>query len=197
MKLRWILGILMCGAFAPVLTAEEVSLVSGFYRSSEVDGGIGQSEISLGGRYGLDPEDKGFWFFQGSITQTSYSGDNAPDSGSGFRIGGGKRYLQPKLSKRLTPYLAWVVEIASDKQGDQNQQTESTGVFYSGQVGLRLLLSGDFFVDLEAILFQSALTATTKVTDNNGNEVETSRTELYVDSFSSFNDVVVSLGMKL
>jgi hypothetical protein len=179
--------------FASTLKAEEVSFVQGFYKSNEVDGGTESQQISLGGRYGLDPKDDVYWFAQGSLTQTSYSGPNAPDGGLGISLGGGQRYIMPRFSSRFVPYFSWLAEFRNTKAG----QTETNGIFYSGQAGLRLLYSPKFFVDLEATIFSSALTSTEETSNGAGGQTKTTKTELFIDSFGSINDMVVSMGMKL
>ncbi|MFW7378827.1 MAG: hypothetical protein ACOH5I_08475 [Oligoflexus sp.] len=168
--------------------AAEISLLQGIYSSSKDENGITSTTINFGGRYGLDPDGQGFWFGQAFYSQTSFSGNGAPDSQSSIRIGGGRRYLLPAFSKRIEPYLSWLAELEQGKN--------LTGLYYGGQVGLRFILSPKFFLDLESSLFRSALTETEEV-DVNGVTQKRTKTELQASTVAAFSNVAVSVGMRL
>ncbi|SMF74029.1 hypothetical protein [Pseudobacteriovorax antillogorgiicola] len=176
--------------FSTHALAEDISLIQGLYRSQDIDDGVSSSEITLGARYGLLTEDRKQWFVQASLTQTSYSGDNAPEGTQSISLGGGRKYFFSRLHKRLIPYLSWVALINST---EPDAVTEVFGIFYSGQFGLRLALSKAFHIELESQFFQSELTSTTEVTNADGSKTKTSRTELFIDSVGSFDSTLVSL----
>ncbi len=164
----------------------ELSLLSGFYRSISDDNNQDSTELSVGGRYGLAVIKNQQWTIQTRIIQTK-SDSNADQTT--ITAGVGKRYLFKKLSSRLIPYLSWLASI-SQTSGDDST---NSGLYYSGQFGLRISLNSSFFVDLENNLFTSALTATTK--DNADNKTQT--TELYISSFAGFSTTIISVGYKL
>ncbi|MFK7823076.1 MAG: hypothetical protein AB8G05_02905 [Oligoflexales bacterium] len=178
--------------------ADDLSLLSGVYRSSEIDGGISETETSIGARYGLKIFSKAQWFVQARLTSTSYSGDNAPDGASGFEVGGGQKYFYRSFSSRIVPYLSWLGLFSSASSANATTETSTQGIFYGGQVGLKFVFDKSFFVDFESSLFLSALNSTSTVKNiGTGDEVKTTRTELYVDTIGEVQNMVVSLGYVL
>ncbi len=179
--------------------AHDLSLLSGFYRSSKIDPGLGQSEISIGTRYALKPSaDQSQWFIRAKITSVSYSGDNAPDGGLNLELGGGKLYFLKKFSSDIRSYIAWDVYFLNSKVAENNTtEVESNGLLYGGHAGFRFDLSKALYFDVDAKLFESALTA--KTTTRNtavtpAEEKERSQTEIYVQSFTGLDAVTLGLG---
>ena len=178
--------------------ADDLSLLSGVYRSTSVDGGIGETETSIGARYGLKIANKVQWFAQARLTSTSYSGDNAPDGGSGFEVGGGQKYFYRSFSSRITPYLSWLALFSNASNTTGATETTTQGIFYGGQAGMKFVLDRSFFVDFEASFFLSALNSTTTVKNTGTDEeVKTTRMELYADTIGEVQNMVVSLGYVL
>lgn len=198
MRCRNLLVLMILLPFAPTVYADEVSLLSGFYNSTENDPGIKAQTISLGGRYGLamNLESKYFWFVDAGVSSTTYSGDNAPDSANGFRIGGGQKYFFKNFTKSIHTFLAWAAGYRSESSGDNASETKSSGIYYAGSGGFRFDFTKSIFFDIEAQFFNSSLMGSTKTTTNaTGTSVETKTTQLQVDTFSGTDGLVFGLGM--
>ena len=178
--------------------SEDISVVSGVYRSSAVDGGISETETSIGLRYGLKVVSKSQWFVQAKLSSTSYSGDNAPDGGSGFQVGGGQKYFYRSFSNRITPYLYWLALFINDNTASNTTETSSQGIFYGGHAGIKFNFDKSIFVEFGSTLFFSALNSTVTVKNSaTGDEVKTTRTELYVSSIGDIQSMTISLGYVL
>ncbi len=197
MRNRFFLAGLWLGGLSGHVYAEEISLVSGFYRSQDNTPGFKESKISLGGRYGfVMNEERRFWFIDAGVTSTSYSGDDAPKGGSGILLGGGQQYFFRNFGKAIHTFLAWSAGIKSDSSADKIEKTDTTALYYAGDAGFRFDYSKTFFMDIEAQLFESALNRTIKVTPNAGGDGrETKVTELQVASFNGANSLRFGLGM--
>lgn len=199
--------------------AAEVSLVSGLYRSEEmqiadVDAGK-KTIIDVGGRFSDQLDTNMFWFGQGMLTLKSYEkGDTgpAPSDSTSLSLGGGVRYYFAKLSESISPYGSGIGQYKSTQDGTPTaggtDESETNGLFYGASFGIRLSLGPDFFVDMETPLFESALFATTKTTHDTApvapavgpnikTEDESRKTELYVNTTGAFSTVVVAMGMRL
>src|SRR6478735_7167748 len=119
--------------FANLGFAKEVSLLSGFYRSQESDGQPSKREISIGSRYGFDIADRSMWYVQARVNSTSYSGDNAPDGGTGLLLGGGQYYFLKTFEKGIHTYLSWLAAFINDKDSPSAAtEIKTNGLFYSG-----------------------------------------------------------------
>ncbi len=182
----------------PKVYADEISLLSGFYDSQENDPGIKAQTISLGGRYGLamNPEEKSFWFIDGGLSSTSYSGDNAPDSATGFRLGAGQKYFFKNFTKSIHSYLTWAAGFVSENSSDATTDTETQGLYYAGSGGFRFDFTKTIYFEIDARFFESLLTGSTKRTVTaTGVTAETKRTQLLVDTFSGADSLSFGVGM--
>ena len=161
-------------------------------------GYIGETETSIGARYGLKVASKAQWFVQARLTSTSYSGDNAPDGGSGFELGGGQKYFYRSFHSRITPYLSWLALFSNSKSATATAETTTQGIFYGGQLGMRFVFDKSIFVEFESSVFLSALNSSTTVKNTaTGDEVKTTRTDLYIDTIGELQNMIVSLGYVL
>jgi len=197
MRLTYSLILLMLAGISSSLYADEVSLLSGFYRSQDNSPGLAQKTISLGGRYGLEPnEEKRFWFFDLNVSSTSYSGDAAPDSSTGIEIGAGQQFFFRNFSKATHSFLAWSAGFKSASSADDDSKRESSGIYYRADAGFRFDFSKTFFVDVAARLFDSSLTNTeTDKPFAGGAETKTKVTELQMDTFSGADSLKFGVGM--
>lgn len=191
--------LLLClvGSSVPAF-ADELSLLSGVFRSQEDDPGFKRQEISLGGRYGFEmaPEARDNWFIEARLASVSYSGDNPPDDSTDITVGGGQVYYFRKFGKGIRSFLSWFAGINKASEAAVGTKTETTGLVYSGNAGFRFDFSKSIFVDVEAILFTSALQETRKTTTTaTGVETETKRTELFADTFSGSDSLRFGVGM--
>jgi len=200
----------------------DVSMVSGLYRSEEWKAGGrdagGKSEIAFAGRYHDDLSTHVGWFAMAGLNFKSYDaadGGTAPDNSTGIGLGGGMRLYFSPFGHSAVPYVAGSARYMNDKDtsydGDAGGFREETtsGLFYSGAVGLRIGLNEDFFMELESQFFDSALYATVKTertstTTTGGTptttktDEETTRTELFADTGGAvLGRATFALGMKL
>lgn len=190
------LFMLLMGISGPAF-ADEVSLLSGFYRSQDDSPGFKQQSLSLGGRYGLQPtEDRRFWFLDADVRSTSYSGDNAPKGASGFQLGAGQKFFFRNFGKAIHTFLAWSAGYQSDSSANATTETKASGIYYAGNGGFRFDFSKTFFMDMEAQFFSSSLLRTTKTTTNPGGVTTESKvTELQVDTFAGADSLRFGVGM--
>jgi len=219
MRTMWlaILTVLvMVGGTSQTTEAAEISVLSGLYKQEKSktngDSTGGQSETEIGARYGDDFDQGMIWFGQGRLTLRSYEaakGGKSPSSSTSLRLGGGLRLYFDAFTQGLTPFVYGLAEYVNDNTASVNglayTENETSGLFYEGYAGFRFGLDSVIFLDLEANLFSSALTATTRSEtvspDGAGGTTttksETSRTEVYVDTRDPFSSFVVSLGVKI
>lgn len=184
--------------------ASEVSLVSGLYKSenNKSDGKktYGHSVVEVGGRYSEPYMDNMHWFAQGMLSLNSYSGDNAPSNSTGVLLRGGMRFYFNQFSESFIPYMAGSAGYMTKKTADQTTEVEESGLFYWGDIGLRMEVGQNYFFEVETNLFESALWATqkTKPVDDASTapDTERSRTELYVDTSGAFTETTVGIGMR-
>ena len=78
----------------------------------------------------------------------------------------------------------------------EGKETEDNGLYYNGYCGLRFGTHHMFFIDLEALLFDSALFAT-KTTTQNKKDFEEKSTDIYIDSSAMFSEISLSFGLKI
>ena len=177
----------------------EISLVEGLYRSSEVDGGLSQSEIVLGTRYSEQFDAHMYWFGQASLSMKSYSTPNgaSPSDSNDINLAGGARYYLERFSNRISPYAEGMIELANRSNADGGGTAKTSGLFYSGHLGLRFSLSDEYFADLSWQTFESALSGSVEYTPNGGGaSTKTSRTDLYFASSAGFTNSRLSIGMR-
>jgi len=207
----------MLGMVSGSAQAADLSMMTGLYKNEKSKRGgkdLGsKSTLDIGARYGdkLDGELLE-WFGQGMLVLRNYTSGEAkisPSSSTSLSLGGGVRQYFDPFSENAAPFASMMGEYRADKNGDFNgaasyYETEISGLYYSAAVGIRMGLSGEFFVDFEADLFESALFATESRTDvtlnGDGDEVktetETSKTELQGDTVAALTDMRISLGMR-
>ncbi len=193
----------------PGLRAAEISGVSGFFKSasSKTNGTStgGASTFSLAARYSDLLEGSFHWFGQAGITLNNYSaasGAKAPSNSFGLALQGGVRLYFDPFSNRVIPYAAMRAGLVNQESYNAliDTQITQTGLYYYGDLGLRVDLDSDFFVDLEANLFKTALFAiekSRKINGEEGSETEITRIGLYVDSSSTLLDsLTLGFGFK-
>lgn len=209
LSLRNYLIIFISVAQSLSLSAAEISAVSGFFQSSSSknngSGTGGASKLSLGSRYSEVLDGSFHWFGQANMALNNYSsgsGTKSPSNSVGLALQGGLRLYFDAFSDRVIPYSALRAGFVSEDDYNPATDTQNSvsGLFYYGDLGLRVDLDSDFFVDLETTLFSSALFATRKRRQINAavkNEQETTYTGLYISSSGSLSDSLkVAFGFK-
>ncbi|MEZ4743970.1 MAG: hypothetical protein R3B45_16235 [Bdellovibrionota bacterium] len=209
------LVVLFAVALIPAFTtaqAAEISLIKAFYQSSKVTDGLDTTNITLGGRYSDYTSAKMAWYGDFALALKSYSADsNEPGNMTDIHLGGGVRYYFSRMSEKITPYLAGGGYYKSETSKPNwspasTTWTEEKGIYYRGDVGLRLDFSPEFFFEIEIALFDSPLSAKTSMinkTDAGETKVSTDEVYLYADTFSPLFDLEegnvlnFSLGMKI
>ncbi len=197
---RLSLSILILSFFSGSAQATDLSLISGFYKKSAPDVGNGSSQFSLGARLGFGSSQQSRqWFAQANFASTSYSGDGAPAGETSLALGGGQIYFLKNFGGARS-YLSWLLAFQNNETSNTNvTKLKSSGLFYGGNAGFRFDLSKDFFLDLNAQLFTSALVATDTVETSAGGtttKTETKRTEIYLDTLGGVNDLTIGLGLE-
>lgn len=196
---------------AHAASALEFSMVSGLYRSesSKTDGvkAGGSSTVNLGTRVAGPIDQQIHWFGEGDLTLRSYSGGAntpAPDNTTSLMLGGGVRYYFSRFAEFAVPFAYGFGRIRNEKEGattvNETTTTETSGLFYGAAVGVRFGLDKDFFLDLEAPLFESPLFATTtteKTTATGTTKTSTSSTDIYVNTTGALNSMKIALGLKI
>jgi hypothetical protein len=193
--------------------AAELSLVSGLYKneSSKIDGKSAGSAsvIGAGGRYHDDMGDDYAWYGLGGFQLTSYSaadGRKSPSNGADLQVGGGMRKYFKPFTTGVAGFAAGDVFYGTsrDVEWSTTGYTESTssGIMYEGILGLKVGLDSRFFAEFELPLFRNPLFVVTKkvtVVDSTGAETkqETTKTQLWADSFGTLMSIRVAVGMKL
>lgn len=191
--------------------ASEVSFVQGLYKDFEHTGGVRESVIAAGGRYSEQFHEKAFWFGEVGLSNKAYSGGSVytPDDSLGFKFAGGARYYFDRYNDHVVPFavgfsaLLREEEVVTDSMSVQ--EVSETGLFYGGDIGVRLSLNTDFFIDLESSIFRSALYSNTKTKTHSKRpdgryDVKNSsrkKRELFADTNKAFSNLVISLGMRL
>jgi hypothetical protein len=210
MKGLWLLAALSLVA-VPGFGANELSLVKGVYSSKKVENKLtgsdqgSSNDVSLGAKLGLDMMNGWTHLIGGAFRYTSFSsgGSYHPDDMVGGSVSYGIRRAFPLDSTVFVPFATGEVSFKSEKTGEFQaagfKETDTVGLFYNLQVGLRANVSDTFFVDFWAVMFESALFASSKDTiySENGSVIEkdeVTRTELFADSASPLNDIVLGFG---
>lgn len=207
-------GLLVAGSG----NAADVAMVSGLFKneSAKIDGtnAGGKTEISAGARYHEDMGSNMAWFGHGGLSLKSYkapSGGESPDNSTGIALGGGVRWYFSPFSTSAVPFAAAMGSYENDKDVDYQgssggfDETESSGLFYAGSGGVRIGMDSRFWVELETMIFKSALYATEKrqgysVVNGQfqaGTKTQTTKTELFAESYAPLTSTLVSFGMKL
>jgi hypothetical protein len=203
--LNFFLGSLLFSA-SSVATSAEVSLINGFYKSEKVTDGLETTVIQLGGRYTDYLSARMAWFANVTLALKTYSASaNEPESMNDIELGGGAKQFFPRLSEKLTPYVSAGASYKTlsgqpSWSSASTSWSEESGIYYRGDLGLRLNFDENAFIELETNIFNSALTAKEKrvvKTPTSKNESTVDRVELFVDSVGSFNNVTISAGMKI
>lgn len=212
MILRNTLVVLFVGAMLvpSAASALDISMVSGLYRAQKdkLDGtnNGGQTTFDVGGRVSGPIDQHLYWLGEGALTLRSYdapTGGRAPDDSTSLRAGGGVRYYFSRFSEFSVPYVQGLGNYRNDKNAsaDGSTESETSGLFYGADAGIRFGFDKDFFLDLETPLFDSALFATEKSETTTATGTKTkksrSRTELYVNTTGALASVKVALGLKL
>lgn len=197
--------------------AADIAMVSGLFKneSAKVDGtnAGGKTEISVGGRYHEDMSTHMAWFGHGGLSIKSYKagkGAEAPDNSTGITLGGGVRWYFNPFSAAAVPFAGAMGYYKNDRDTDYQSaggfsESEESGIFYAGSGGVRVGMDARFWIELETVVFQSALYAVEKTERTNvvngefedGGKTQRTRTELFVNSYAPLTETLVSVGMKL
>ena len=179
----------------------EISLISGFYRGAKIENSFEKSEISAGARYSDLFEGHLHYFAESTIDIKTYrsKGGRAPKNRLDLRIVGGGRYYLDPFTARMTPYCSGNMALIDESDVSENSggiltETRRFGLYYGTQIGLRFSLTLEYFMDIEAPLFQSALFAKERVSFG-ATSIETTKTDLYLDTSGSFENINIALGM--
>ena len=157
--------------------AAEISLLTaGFSSEKQESAGNTQKQntIELGGRYHEKYDENIEIYYLGILTFRNFS--EGSDS-NGIEIGAGARYYGRPYSNVAKPYLAFQGFYKNDD--DKIRNTKTSGLFYSGLLGMRFELTPEYFFDLEGDLFSSSLISTQTTTVGNVDS-EISKTEIRV-----------------
>jgi hypothetical protein len=160
------------------------------------------------GRYGdmVSHSKNLMWYADAGIEMISYSGDQAPDDGTGVVIGGGGRLFFEPIGERLKPYLGLGGSYESSKDVDlAGRERESSGLYYGMHAGARMLMGSlaefdmadvSVFLDLESSLFKSAIFETTKLksADPTIEDTKETKTDLYIAGAGLFTEMLIGLG---
>lgn len=191
--------------------ADDLSLISGIYKSEDVDNGVESSELSVGGRYVMNQNPDYYdlaFYAQGSMAIKSYSGTNSPSNSTDITLEGGARYYFRPITETLIPYGSAGIglmnkTVVTDSDSTKTETREYNGIIYNASFGLHLTLDDNFFIEFETQLFQSNLFMNEKeeqITTVNGNTTTTktderSKTELFGDTQGAFNSTTIGFGM--
>jgi len=212
--------LILASGFVPSRSAlaADVAMVSGLFKteSAKIDGtnAGGKTEISAGARYHEDMGSNMAWFGHGGLSLKSYkapSGGESPDNSTGIALGGGVRWYFSPFSTSAVPFAAAMGSYENDKDVDYQgssggfSETESSGLYYAGSGGVRIGMDSRFWVELETMIFKSALYATEKrqsygVVNGQfqaGSKTQTTKTELFAETYAPLTSTLVSFGMKL
>jgi hypothetical protein len=185
--------------------AGEVSLLKGFYQGEKIRDQLETTNISLGGRFLDSMGGKMAWYVDFSMAIKSYSApSNEPGNKTDIKGGGGVRMKTPPLAEKIIPYISGGLFYETKTtqptwSPTTTTWTQDSGIFYDGALGLHILLSSDFFMDLESSMFTSALAGkSVDVTKTPTGETkgETDRTDLFINTTGAFSATRVALGLK-
>jgi hypothetical protein len=209
MKWAWVLVLVVLSPRP--LHATELSLVKGLFGSNKVEDKLTGSEqgsayrVSLGARLGIASIGEWTHLVGADFRHTSFTGSDGfdPDNMVSGSVSYGIRRMFPLGSPTFVPFAAGEAAFKSEKDGEfltaGFREVETIGLFYAVQVGLRTNLNESFFVDFWAVMFESALFAssTSTIYSMDGSVVEkdeTTRMELLADSASPLSEVVLGFG---
>jgi hypothetical protein len=210
--LRFLLALFGLGVVPTFSAADEVSLVSGLFKTHKeknevTDEQTGTSnELRLGGRYGIV---SGEWVHLlglglGATTFESSEDKLDPANAATFDASYGLRRIFATTSEALWPFLGVSATAKTGSEGEfissGFREKKVSGLFYSFEAGLRTMMGKSYFLDITCQLFESALFSKTEETlySKDGETIaktETTDVELFADTAGSINDVVFGLGM--
>ena len=188
--------------------ASEVSLLSVGFQKSKVESSYTKAVISASGRYSMQSADRVYYFAEVGLAMTSFSGELAPSDHAGYTLGWGIRYYFDRLSEVMAPYASGDVALVSQEEStfvsDSLSSKRDDGLRYAGRVGLRWSLSSDFFIDIEAKLFESWFLNDRKVHTVSRvgqttvkNEHKESRSDLFLKAYGDWRDIRLVVGLRL
>ena len=193
-------------AFATEATLGTLLFSTQKTKSDGVDSGT-KSAFGVTGRYHDTLSQTMSWFATGGIGINSYSSgksDKAPDNSVDLILGGGVRYYFSPFSPSAVPFAFAGGSFKSDSEATFNSsgytETAVSGLFHSSGLGLRMALDDSLFFELESSFYESPLFAIEKTTTASGTtETKNEKTtmQLFAQTFGPFNNVFLSLGMKL
>ncbi len=202
----FMLGISTGTAFATEATMGTVLFSSQKTKTDGVDAGT-TSSFGVTGRYHDAMSQTMSWFATGGIGVNSYSSGasgKAPDNSVDLTLGGGVRYYFSPFSQSAVPFgfVGGAYKSRSDATFTATGYTDTviSGLFHSSGIGLRMALDDTLFFELESAFYESPLFAIEKTTTVVGpaeTKSEKTTMQLFAQTFGPFNNVFLSLGMKL
>ncbi|MEY4631684.1 MAG: hypothetical protein RIQ81_1804 [Pseudomonadota bacterium] len=192
--------------FAAELTVGSLAFSSQKIKADKTDAGS-KSVFGVNGRYHDTLSQTMSWYAIGGIKANSYSSGAsglAPDNSMGIIVGGGARYYFSPFSPSAVPFgfIGGSFNVDSDATFDGNGYTETTknGIYHSAGLGLRMALDEMLFFELESAFYETPLYAvekTTSVTAAGESKSERTTMQLFAQTFGPFNNVFLSLGVRL
>jgi hypothetical protein len=193
-------------AFATEATLGTLLFSTQKTKADGVDSGT-KSSFGATGRYHDTLSQTMSWFATGGLGINSYSSGKsgkAPDNSVDLVLGGGVRYYFSPFSQSAVPFAFAGGSFKSDSEATFNAagytETAVSGLFHSSGLGLRMALDDTLFFELESAFYESPLFAiekTTTVTSATETKNEKTTMQLFAQTFGPFNNVFLSLGMKL
>jgi hypothetical protein len=193
-------------AFATEATLGTLLFSSQKTKTDGVDAGS-TSSFGARGRYHDVLSQTMSWFATGGIGVNSYSSGvsgKAPDNSVDLVLGGGVRYYFSPFSQSAVPFgfVGASYQSNSEATFTSTGYTEkvTNGLFHSSGLGLRMALDDTLFFELESAFYESPLFAIEKTTTVAGpleTKNEKTTMQLFAQTFGPFNNVFLSLGMKL
>ena len=200
--LAWVSG----PVFAADATLGTLLFSSQKYKADGVDSGT-KSAFGVTGRYHETMNQTTSWFATGGVGINSYSSgksNNSPDNSIDLILGGGARYYFSPFNQSAVPFGFIGASFKSDSEAAFSTtgytENSTSGLFHSAGLGLRMALDDTLFFELESAFYDTPLFAIEKATTVSGSaESKTEKTtmQLFAQTFGPFNNVLLSLGMKL
>lgn len=191
---------------AAELTFGSLAFSSQKIKTDNSDAGS-KSVFGINGRYHDTLSQTMSWYAIGGIKANSYSSGAsglAPDNSMGIIVGGGARYYFSPFNPSAVPFgfIGGSFNVDSDAAFDSAGYTETTksGIYHSAGLGLRMALDDMLFFELESAFYETPLYAVEKsntVTANGKSKSEKTTMQLFAQTFGPFNNVFLSLGMRL
>jgi hypothetical protein len=200
------LSLTYTNVFAAEMTLGSLAFSSQRTKDDSKDAGS-KSIFSVNGRYHDTLSQTMSWYAVGGIKANSYSSGNSglsPDNSIGIAIGGGARYYFSPFNPSAVPFGFLGASFKVDSDATFNSlgysETSSNGVYHTAGLGVRMALDEMLFMEIESAFYETPLFAverTKNVTAAGESKSETTTMQLFAQTFGPFNNVFISLGMRL